>query len=43
MIWTNKDGERKIYNAEVAPDLKGDRSIMNIHNYVDEPLVHTNM
>lgn len=43
MIWTNKDGERKIYNAEVAPDLKGDRSIINIHNYVDEPLVHTNI
>nr|QHN70677.1 tan [Limenitis arthemis astyanax] len=43
MIWTNRDGEKKIYNAEVAPDLKDDRSMLNIHNYVDEPLVHTNI
>ncbi|XP_047543774.1 uncharacterized protein LOC125075944 isoform X1 [Vanessa atalanta] len=43
MIWTNKAGEKQIYNAEVAPDLKGDRSILNIHKYLDEPLVHTNI
>lgn len=43
MIWTDKTGDRKIYNAEVAPDVTGDRSIVNIHGFADEPLVHTNM
>ncbi|CAH2208794.1 jg23834, partial [Pararge aegeria aegeria] len=42
MIWTDNKGDRKIYNAEVAPDLTGDRSLVNIHGFADEPLVHTN-
>lgn len=43
MIWTNKNGEQQIYNAEVAPDLKADRSIVNVRKYTDEPLIHTNI
>ncbi|XP_039763474.1 uncharacterized protein LOC120636190 isoform X1 [Pararge aegeria] len=43
MIWTDNKGDRKIYNAEVAPDLTGDRSLVNIHGFADEPLVHTNI
>ncbi|CAH2097884.1 unnamed protein product [Euphydryas editha] len=43
MIWMNKTGEQEIYNAEVAPDLKADRSIVNILKYTDEPLIHTNI
>ncbi|CAG9558673.1 unnamed protein product [Danaus chrysippus] len=43
MIWSDKCGDQKIYNVEVAPDLKADRSVLNINNYVDEPLIHTNI
>ncbi|XP_023940998.2 uncharacterized protein LOC112047923 [Bicyclus anynana] len=43
MIWTDKSGGRKIYNAEVAPDLTGDRSLVNIEGFADEPLIHVNI
>nr|XP_021194703.2 uncharacterized protein LOC110379374 isoform X1 [Helicoverpa armigera] len=42
MIWTNSWGDRQIYNVEVSPDLKGDRSQLNIQKYDKEPLVHCN-
>lgn len=42
MIWTNNWGDRQIYNVEVSPDLKADRSHLNVQKYDKEPLVHTN-
>lgn len=43
MIWTNAWGGRQIYNIEIAPDLKGNRSQLNIQKYENnEPLVHCN-
>ncbi|XP_075990771.1 C45 family peptidase tan isoform X2 [Anticarsia gemmatalis] len=42
MIWTNSWGDRQIYNVEVAPDLKSDRSQLNILKYDKDPLVHCN-
>nr|XP_013189462.1 unnamed protein product [Amyelois transitella] len=43
MIWTEAWGNRQLYNVEVAPDLKADRSLLNIHKYDKEPLVHCNI
>ncbi|CAB3226495.1 unnamed protein product [Arctia plantaginis] len=42
MIWTNSWGEHHIYNVEVAPDFKNDRSLLNVQRYDREPLVHCN-
>ncbi|XP_026758383.2 uncharacterized protein LOC113517846 isoform X2 [Galleria mellonella] len=43
MLWTDPQGGRQLYNIEVAPDLKGDRSLLNIHKYDKETLVHCNI
>lgn len=43
MIWADAWGSAKMYNVEVAPDLKTDRSQLNVHKYEKEPLVHCNM
>ncbi|KAL0851846.1 hypothetical protein ABMA28_000145 [Loxostege sticticalis] len=42
MLWTEPWGGRQLYNVEIAPDLKGDRSLVNIYKYDKEPLVHCN-
>ncbi|CAG9789010.1 unnamed protein product [Diatraea saccharalis] len=42
MIWTDSWGARQLYNVEVAPNLKADKSLVNIHKYDKEPLVHCN-
>ncbi|CAH2035092.1 unnamed protein product, partial [Iphiclides podalirius] len=42
MIWTNAKGERQLLNIEVAPDLKNDKSIINVQKYDSEPLMHCN-
>ncbi|KAL4717824.1 hypothetical protein ACJJTC_000973 [Scirpophaga incertulas] len=42
MIWTDSWGSRQLYNVEVAPDLKGNKSLIQIHKYDKEPLVHCN-
>lgn len=42
MLWTEAWGGRQLYNVEVAPDLKSDRSILNVYKYDKEPLVHCN-
>lgn len=42
MIWTTSWGHREVYNVEVSPDLKADRSLLNIQKYDKEPLVHCN-
>ncbi|KAJ8736742.1 hypothetical protein PYW07_000013 [Mythimna separata] len=42
MIWTNNWGDRQIYNVEVSPDLKADRSHLNIQKYDKDLLVHCN-
>lgn len=42
MIWTNSWGEHQIYNVEVAPDFKNDKSLLNVQKYDREPLVHCN-
>ncbi|XP_059055166.1 beta-alanyl-dopamine/carcinine hydrolase [Achroia grisella] len=42
MLWTDAWG-RQLYNVEVAPDLKGNKSLLNIHKYDEEPLVHCNI
>ncbi|KAJ8738068.1 hypothetical protein PYW08_000663 [Mythimna loreyi] len=42
MIWTNNWGDRQVYNVEVSPDLKADRSHLNIQKYDKDVLVHCN-
>ncbi|XP_041987165.1 uncharacterized protein LOC121738947 isoform X2 [Aricia agestis] len=42
MIWTDEKCQRQIYNVEVAPDLNSNSSMLNIHNFDKEPLIHTN-
>lgn len=43
MIWSDTWGSRQMYNIEVAPDHKVDRSQINIHKYDKEALVHCNL
>ncbi|KAM3956888.1 LOW QUALITY PROTEIN: C45 family peptidase tan [Aphomia sociella] len=43
MLWTDSKDNHELYNAEVAPDLKANKSLMNIHKYEKEPLVHCNI
>lgn len=43
MIWTDINGERRLYNVEIAPDLKADRSIINVQKFGEsEPSIHCN-
>ncbi|XP_068623107.1 beta-alanyl-dopamine/carcinine hydrolase isoform X2 [Battus philenor] len=42
MIWTDKKGNRQLANVEVAPDLKADKSILNVHKYSNDTLMHCN-
>ncbi|XP_049884915.1 uncharacterized protein LOC126379941 isoform X2 [Pectinophora gossypiella] len=43
MVWSEEGGARALYNVEVAPDLAHDRSLINVHRYETEPLVHCNL
>ncbi|XP_028033174.1 uncharacterized protein LOC114245264 isoform X1 [Bombyx mandarina] len=43
MIWTDTWGDTKLYNVEVAPDLKGDRSLVHVQKYDQDTLVHCNI
>ncbi|XP_053623646.1 beta-alanyl-dopamine/carcinine hydrolase isoform X2 [Plodia interpunctella] len=43
MIWTEAWGSRQLYNVEVAPDLKANRSLLDIRKFDNEPLVHCNI
>lgn len=43
MIWTDANGEKRLYNFEVAPDLKNDESKINIRKFSErEALIHCN-
>lgn len=42
VIWTFENGERDLMNIEVAPDLGANKSILNIHKYTNETLMHCN-
>lgn len=44
MLWTEDDGYRQLFNVEVAPDLKADKSLLNVQKYESggESLVHCN-
>lgn len=43
MIWSDAWGSSKMYNVEVAPDMKTDRSQLHVQRYEKDPLVHCNM
>ncbi|KAJ2954160.1 hypothetical protein O0L34_g2389 [Tuta absoluta] len=42
MLWT-ENGKRTLHNAEVAPDLKNNRSALSIQKYDKDALVHCNL
>ncbi|XP_030022065.1 uncharacterized protein LOC115441423 isoform X2 [Manduca sexta] len=42
MLWSDAWGDVQIYNVEVAPDLKADRSIIGVRKFDKDPLVHCN-
>ncbi|CAH4038991.1 uncharacterized protein LOC123718519 isoform X1 [Pieris brassicae] len=42
MIWTEGDGTRSLYNVEMAPDLTGDKSLLNIKKFENDVTIHTN-
>ncbi|XP_038216136.1 acyl-coenzyme A:6-aminopenicillanic-acid-acyltransferase 40 kDa form isoform X1 [Zerene cesonia] len=42
MIWTDENGERSLYNVEMAPDLTSNKSLLNIKKFENDVLIHTN-
>lgn len=43
MFWTNAAGFRQLRNIEVAPNLLGNRSLVDDKTFDEEPLVHCNL
>ncbi|CAK1554039.1 unnamed protein product [Leptosia nina] len=42
MIWTDENGQRSLYNVEMAPDLTADKSLLNVKKFENEVTIHTN-
>lgn len=43
MFWTNVAGEHDLRNIEVAPNLVGDKSLLNEKTFNEETLLHCNL
>lgn len=43
IFWTNAVGEHKLRNIEVAPNLVGDRSLIDEKTFDEEALIHCNL